>query len=86
MRFDTHGQAGTVQLPSSALVFRAQGTQVATVGPGDRIRMLPVTIGRDLGPAVEVTSGLSAGQRVVDNPPDSITQGELVRVGAATRG
>ena len=86
VRFDTHGQAGTIQVPSSALVFRAQGTQVAMVGPGDRIRMQPVTIGRDLGPTVEVTSGLSSGARVVDNPPDSISQGELVRVGAAPRG
>lgn len=86
VRFDVHGRAGTVQIPSSALVFRAQGTQVALVGPGDRIRMQRVTIGRDLGQTVEVTSGLPAGAKIVDNPPDSIANGELVRIGSNTRG
>lgn len=78
--FNVAGQAGTVQIPSSALVFRAQGARVALVGPGDRIRLQPITIGRDLGPSVEILGGLKPGDRVVDNPPDSVHDGELVRV------
>jgi multidrug efflux pump subunit AcrA (membrane-fusion protein) len=81
VKFAVPGQAGTVTIPSSSLVFRAAGTQVAMVGPGDRIRMQPVTLGRDLGGTVEVVSGLGHDARIVDNPPDSIAQGELVRVG-----
>lgn len=78
--FDVPGQGGAVQVPASAIVFRAAGTQVALVGPDDRIRLQPIRIGRDLGQTVEVSTGLKPGDRVVDNPPDSITNGELVRV------
>ncbi len=81
VKFDVPAQAGTVTIPSSALVFRAAGTQVAMVGPGDRVHMQPVKLGRDLGGAVEVVSGVGRDARIVDNPPDSIAQGELVRVG-----
>jgi RND family efflux transporter MFP subunit len=81
VKFAVPGQAGTVTIPSSSLVFRAAGTRVAMVGPGDRIQMRQVTLGRDLGGTVEVVSGLDRGARIVDNPPDSIAQGELVRVG-----
>lgn len=81
VKFDVPAQAGTVTIPSSALVFRAAGTQVAMVGPGDRVHMQSVTLGRDLGGTVEVVSGVGHGARIVDNPPDSIAQGELVRVG-----
>ncbi|WP_066817994.1 efflux RND transporter periplasmic adaptor subunit [Sphingomonas mali] len=80
VRFDVPIQGGGVQIPSSALVFRAQGTQVALVDAGAHVRLRHVTIGRDLGQTVEIVSGLHAGDRVVDNPPDSISDGELVRL------
>ena len=86
VRFSVPGQAGTVQIPSSALVFRAKGTQVALVDPSGRVRMQAITLGRDLGGTVEVTSGLAHDARIIDNPPDSIAQGELVRVGTARNG
>ena len=86
VRFDVPGQAGTVQIPSSALVFRAKGTQVALLGPGDRVQMQPITLGRDLGGTVEVVAGLGPNAKIVDNPPDSISQGELVRVGDSDHG
>ncbi|WBO23279.1 efflux RND transporter periplasmic adaptor subunit [Sphingomonas abietis] len=81
VRFDVPGQPGTVTIPSSALIFRAAGTQVAMLGAGDHIIMQSVTVGRDLGSKVQVTSGLRANDKIVDSPPDSIEQGELVRVG-----
>lgn len=82
VRFNLPGRAGTVQIPSSALIFRAQGTQVALVD-GDHVRLQPVRLGRDGGTTVEVVSGLAPNQRIVDNPPDSLAQGEQVRVDAA---
>lgn len=78
------GQA--LQVPSGTLIFRAAGTQVATVGPDGRVRLLKVTVGRDLGGTVEIASGLTPGSRIVDNPPDSLADGELVRVAAASGG
>ena len=43
----------------------------------------PVTIGRDYGATVEIASGLTPADRVIDNPPDSLRPGDLVRVADA---
>jgi RND family efflux transporter MFP subunit len=69
-----------LRIPTSALVFRKQGLQVATLGPGDKIELKSVTLGRNLGTDVEVVSGLSASDRVVDSPPDSLASGDLGHV------
>ncbi|HWE99070.1 MAG TPA: efflux RND transporter periplasmic adaptor subunit [Caulobacteraceae bacterium] len=85
--FQLPGGAGasTLLLPTSAVLFRNKGTEVAVVGPDSRARMRSVTIGRDLGESVEITSGISQSDTVIDNPPDSILDGELVRVTASAR-
>jgi multidrug efflux pump subunit AcrA (membrane-fusion protein) len=74
------GAAAMLRLPASALMFRAAGLQVATLGPQNRIIMKPITIGTDLGTTVIVASGLSPQDRVVNNPPDSLSEGDKVRV------
>lgn len=71
-----------LRLPTSALLFRAQGLEVATVGPGDRVVLKPIEAGRDLGTDIEVTAGITAADRVIDSPPDSIAAGELVKPAA----
>ena len=86
VKFDVRGQGSTVQIPSSALIFRAKGTQVATVSADRHVHLRSISVGRDLGQTVEVTSGLSGSQQIVDNPPDSLADGELVRVEDKTRG
>jgi len=72
-----------LSIPASALIFRAQGLQVATVNAQNHIAMKPVKIQRDLGARVELASGLTAGERVVNDPPDSILEGDPVRVADA---
>ncbi len=69
-----------VRIPTSALIFREQGLEVAIVGPGDKIELKPVTLGRNLGTEVEVINGLTVADRVVNSPPDSLTAGDRVRV------
>jgi RND family efflux transporter MFP subunit len=69
-----------VRIPTSALLFREQGLQVATVGPGDKIELKSVKLGRNLGTNVEVVSGLAMSDRVVNSPPDSLSAGDGVRV------
>lgn len=74
------GNGGMLRLPASALMFRAAGLQVATLGPQNRILMKSITVGTDLGTTVVVSSGLSPNDRVVNNPPDSLANGDRVRV------
>ena len=69
-----------LRVPSSALMFRGDGLQVATVGKDNRVVMKPIRIANDLGPQVEVSSGLDASDEVIDDPPDSLTTGDAVRV------
>lgn len=71
---------GQLEVPASALVFRHRGLQVATVRADDRVQMKPVTIAVDLGTKVEIGTGLSSSDRVIDNPPDSISSGDQVRI------
>jgi multidrug efflux pump subunit AcrA (membrane-fusion protein) len=74
------GAVATQRLPATTLIFRAKGLQVATVGPDDHIHLKPITISQDNGQQVEIAATLSPNDRVVDNPPDSLAEGDLVRI------
>jgi RND family efflux transporter MFP subunit len=68
------------RLPTSTLVFQEHGLQVATVGNDNKVTLKPVTPGRDLGTEIEILSGLSPSDRVINNPPDSLADGDVVKV------
>ena len=78
-------QTSALRAPASALIFGDTGMSLALVGADGRVAIRPVRISRDLGSSVEIASGLTPADRVIDNPPDSLRQGDLVRV-AATGG
>lgn len=80
VEFELPSNPDVVRIPTSALIFREQGLEVAIVGPGDKIELKPVTLGRNLGTEVEVINGLTVADRVVNSPPDSLTAGDRVRV------
>ena len=94
VHFKLPADENTLRVPATALVFRAQGLQVATVvqggqggqgggeggGQGGQVKLHSVTQGRDFGNTVEVLNGLTAGDEVIVNPPDSITDGAQVRI------
>ena len=67
-------------LPINTLLFRSDGLQVALVGKDNTATLTKITLGRDFGKEVEVVSGLSAGDTVIVNPPDSLGTGEKVRI------
>jgi hypothetical protein len=46
----------------------------------NKAKLVPITIGRDFGAEVEIIAGLTGNESVVINPPDSIVDGETVRV------
>ena len=75
---------GTLRLPASALMFRASGLQVATLGKDNRIVMKSITVGTDQGSEITVAAGLAPADRVINNPPDSLAAGDAVRVGTGS--
>jgi RND family efflux transporter MFP subunit len=79
VHFQLPPDADVYRIPTSALVFRQDGLEVATVGPGDKALLKSITPGRDLGTEIEVRSGLDPTDRVIDNPPDSLSVGDAVQ-------
>ena len=69
-----------INVPASALIFNQSGLLVATVGDDERIALKRVVISRDLGRVVEIGSGLTPDDRVVESPPDGIADGDRVRI------
>jgi membrane fusion protein, multidrug efflux system len=66
-------------MPEEALIFRAAGTQVAIVDHENRVHLHDVTLGQNLGQIVQVTSGLAAGDKLVNNPPAGLLEGQSVQ-------
>lgn len=78
--FPLSAENSALRIPSSALIFGAEGTSVATVDGVGRIAMKKIVIARDLGKEIEVSQGLTASDRVVDTPPDAIQAGDTVKI------
>jgi multidrug efflux pump subunit AcrA (membrane-fusion protein) len=80
IRFDLPNNPDTLRIPTSALIFREDGAQVALLGPGNKVEIKSVKLGRNLGTEFEVLGGLSASDTVINSPPDSLSAGEVVKV------
>jgi RND family efflux transporter MFP subunit len=74
----TAGQ--TFVVPVAALIFRSEGMRVGTVVDGNMARLVPVVIGQDNGATVQIVSGLSSTDLVIQDPPDSLIDGEKMTV------
>jgi len=72
-------KVNAVTVPVSALLFRADGLQIAIAENG-KVRLSKIILGRDYGDAVEVISGLRPTDSVIVNPSDSIVSGQKVQV------
>jgi RND family efflux transporter MFP subunit len=71
-----------LMIPSNTLLFRAEGLRVGVVRGGDRVQLVPITIGKDAGAVVEISSGLNVSDAVILDPSDSLANGQRVNVGA----
>ena len=76
----TSSAAPALIVPVSALILEPDGLHVATVDANNIAHIVRVSAGRDFGTTVEILGGLQPGQGVIANPPDSLTDGEKVRV------
>ncbi|MEJ0089056.1 MAG: efflux RND transporter periplasmic adaptor subunit [Limisphaerales bacterium] len=84
VRFNEATDARILILSDNALIFRAQGMQVALVDSNNTVQIRSVKLGRDFGNTVQVLSGLEASDRVIMNPPDSIADGMTVQIAPPT--
>ncbi|MGH8102657.1 MAG: efflux RND transporter periplasmic adaptor subunit [Chthoniobacterales bacterium] len=80
VHFKIQATTETLVIPSTSLIFRGNGLRVPVVENGNRIALKTVTVGRDFGNTIEIVAGLPADASVVANPPDSLVEGEPVRV------
>jgi RND family efflux transporter MFP subunit len=75
-----HHDHPMLTVPTPAMLFEANGTQVAVVDEQNHIHFRPVTVGQDLGQKLEVVSGLSGNERIVTNPGEKLLDGIEVEV------
>ncbi|MEA3107030.1 MAG: hypothetical protein QOI88_1635 [Gammaproteobacteria bacterium] len=80
VHFKLAGNAQSLRLPANTVLFRSAGLQVATIDGTTHVKLKSIVQGRDFGNTIEVLSGIEADDRVVVNPPDSITDGASVRI------
>ncbi len=84
VRFNGAVDPGALTISDNAVIFRAQGTQVAIIGSDNKVQLRSVKLGRDFGDTVEVLAGVSTNDCVIINPPDSIGDGMVVQVEQST--
>jgi RND family efflux transporter MFP subunit len=80
VHFKTPVKTPTFIVPAAALIFRREGLRLGTVVDGNKAHLVPVVIGEDDGATVQIVSGLNAGDKVIQDPPDSLIEGEKVYV------
>lgn len=80
VHFAVGSNVNKVTVPVNAMLFRAQGAQVAVVGADKKVQLRPINIGKDYGTSLEVLDGVTVNDQVVINPPDSLEEGQVVNV------
>jgi membrane fusion protein (multidrug efflux system) len=75
----------TLVLPTSAIMFEAEGTQIAVV-QDNKVHFRTVTLGRDYGAQIEVVTGLSDGEQVISNPGEKVAEGVEVQIARKPQG
>jgi RND family efflux transporter MFP subunit len=80
VHFKLPASAESLRLPANTVLFRAAGLQVATIDGQKRVKLKSIVQGRDFGNTIEILSGLEPNDVVILNPPDSLTDGVVVRL------
>ena len=83
VKFPLPAGANGIRVPATALIFRDAGMQVAKVDATGHVKLQTVTIARDLGASVDISSGVSPADRIIDNPADALQDGDEVKVAEA---
>lgn len=59
VHFAVGSNVNKVTVPVNTMLFRAQGAQVAVVGPDNKVELRSINIGRDYGTSLEILGGSS---------------------------
>ena len=86
VHFATGTSVPRITIPVNAMLFRAQGPQVAVVDSNGKVHLHPITIGRDFGATLEVLGGVEVSDQIVINPSDSLEEGQQVHVAKPNAG
>lgn len=70
-------------IPDAAVTYSAEGTLVTVINPDNRVRQVPIKIGRRGGGMVELVSGPPVGARVLTGSQDFVLPGDKVQPVAA---
>jgi membrane fusion protein (multidrug efflux system) len=85
VRFKDLKVEAPLTVPSNALLFRAEGSEVGVVDAEGKVELRHVELGRDYGSSSEILSGITASDRIIFNPSDSLVDGATVRVVEASK-
>ncbi len=80
VHFKSPSAGPTLIVPAAAIIFRREGLRVGVVVNGNTAHLVPVVIGEDDGANVQIVTGLSISDKVIQDPPDSLIEGEKVQV------
>ena len=68
------------EIPGASLYNDASGLRVATVDAQNQIRFVPITIQRDLGATLHISSGLRGDERIVRLANAGLVEGTRVEI------
>jgi len=80
VHFATGTSIPRLTIPVNAMLFRAEGAQVAVVDKGGKVHLRPINIGRDFGATLEILGGIDATDQIIINPSDSLEEGAQVHI------
>jgi hypothetical protein len=83
VHFHIPSDPNVLRIPATALIFGPHGMQVAKVDAENKVVLRNVQLGRNLGNYVEVSSGVSLSDRLIDSPQETIAPGDTVRIASA---
>lgn len=72
-------------VPTNTLLFRGEGVRVAVVDSANKVHLRAIKLGRNYGESAEVVEGVTAADRLVLNPSDSLSEGDTVSLTPAAK-
>ncbi|WP_323992503.1 efflux RND transporter periplasmic adaptor subunit [Nguyenibacter sp. L1] len=77
---------GVYEIPTATLVFQEPGMQVATVDGDSRVHFHNIQVGRMADASTEVTDGIAPTDRIINNPPADLLEGQKVHLVTPAKG